>query len=193
MAAATLGLALALWLPHLVGQWRSYGDPFHSGKFYGRVNANLEFRERVGTPGFPTLEEFRHRTSSGPPMTMASYLFTLHSPAELAAGTASGLVRALVDAAAGVPLLWTYLLALPWLAWNPRTLPLVTALLLPPFFPTAFLYSRHPFGITERYRNIVEMEPIAAVAMAGALGLLWAHAKTRVGAGDRPGRHVVHR
>src|SRR2546425_1568319 len=51
-------LAVLLYAPHLHGLYKVHGDPSWPSHGYARLNANLEFPDRLGTPGFPTPEEF---------------------------------------------------------------------------------------------------------------------------------------
>jgi hypothetical protein len=79
-----MGVSLALFLPHLYGLQKQYGDWRGPSYGYARWNANVEFPERLGTPGFPTVEEFKKSPYAGPRISYGEYLFGLHTPYQLA-------------------------------------------------------------------------------------------------------------
>lgn len=83
-------LALAMFVPHLYGLYKSYGDPSWPSSRYARWNANFEFPDRIGTPGFPSAEEFSRDVYAGPVMTYTEYLFGLHSFPTLVYGQIKG-------------------------------------------------------------------------------------------------------
>lgn len=76
-------IAICLFMPHLYGLHKRYGDWRWPSYGYARWNANMEFPERFGTTGFPTLEEFKESPYSGPRISYADYLFDLHTPLQL--------------------------------------------------------------------------------------------------------------
>jgi hypothetical protein len=86
-------VAIALFVPHLYGLYSVYGDPSQPSKGYARWNANLEFPERIGTPGFPAAEDFAKNPYAGPPLTYSEYLFGLHSIPTLIKGQIKGWVE----------------------------------------------------------------------------------------------------
>lgn len=89
-------VALAIYGPYLYSIYRSYGDVSWPVNFQARWNANVEFPQRLGTPGFPSRAEFENNPYSGPPITYGQYLFGLHSLPELAFGQLKGWVEATV-------------------------------------------------------------------------------------------------
>jgi len=76
-------IAICLFVPHLYGFHERYGDWRWPSYGYARWNANMEFPERFGTPGFPTLDEFKKSQYSGPRISYADYLFDLHTPLQI--------------------------------------------------------------------------------------------------------------
>ncbi|MFC1896709.1 hypothetical protein ACFL0Q_08660, partial [Thermodesulfobacteriota bacterium] len=74
---------LIIFVPHLYGFERTRGDWRWPSRWYARWNANMEFPEKLGTPGFPTLEEFNESPYAGPPMTYGHYMFGLHTPVQI--------------------------------------------------------------------------------------------------------------
>ena len=73
-------VAFCLFVPHLYGLQKRHGDWRWPSYGYARWNANVEFPERLGTPGFPTVEEFRKSSYAGPRISYTDYLFRLHTP-----------------------------------------------------------------------------------------------------------------
>lgn len=86
-------VALAIYGPYLHSIYKVYGDPSWSVNFQARWNANVEFSNRLGSPGFPSQEEFRQNPYSGPPITYTHYLFGLHSVPTLLYGQLKGWVE----------------------------------------------------------------------------------------------------
>jgi hypothetical protein len=78
-----MSLSLALFIPHLYGLQKRHGDWRWPSYGYARWNANVEFPERLGTPGFPTQEEFNKSPYAGPRISYGEYLFGLHTPFQL--------------------------------------------------------------------------------------------------------------
>ncbi len=78
-----LGVSLALFIPHLYGLQKRHGDWRWPSYGYARWNANVEFPDRLGTPGFPTVEEFKKSPYAGPRITYGEYLYGLHTPFQL--------------------------------------------------------------------------------------------------------------
>ena len=76
-------IAICLFVPHLYGLQKRYGDWKWPSYGYARWNANMEFPNRFGTPGFPTLEEFEKSPYSGPRISFTDYLFDLHTPLQV--------------------------------------------------------------------------------------------------------------
>jgi hypothetical protein len=159
MALVTLLLAITMYIPHLYGMYERYGDPFWSTRHYARYLANMEFQDRIGTPGFPSLEEFVVSGFAGPPLSYGEYLFGLHSPSELVRGIFQGYTQILVNITDGVPIAIIYLIAFPLVIMDQRRWPLLFTMLIS-IAPVAFLYSK---GLVERYRNIIDLEPLVVI------------------------------
>jgi hypothetical protein len=66
--------------PMYIGYWFTHGDPFYPGTYGATVNRNLEFPERMGTPGFPTPEEYAANWAAGPKISPMAYFFGYHTP-----------------------------------------------------------------------------------------------------------------
>jgi hypothetical protein len=86
-------VALSVFMPHLHGLYKVHGDPFWPSYGYARWNANMEFPERIGTEGFPTLEEFKRTPYTGPRITYREYLFGMHSISALIRGQLKGWIE----------------------------------------------------------------------------------------------------
>lgn len=89
-------VAVLLFVPHLYGVYRVQGDPSWPSYGYARWNANVEFRDRLGMVGFPSVEEFEKNPYAGPRMTYPEYLFRLHSVPRLISGQLKGWVESTV-------------------------------------------------------------------------------------------------
>ena len=89
-------LAVTLFLPHLYGLYKVHGDPSWPSYGYARWNANFEFPERLGTPGFPSAGEFEQSRYAGPRLTYREYLFGLHSLPTLIRGQMKGWIESTV-------------------------------------------------------------------------------------------------
>ncbi len=179
-AGAAALLMVILVVPHRYGMYKHRGDPFWDTAVYARWLANFEF---VGRPGFPTAAELQVNGYAGDPITYAYYLFGLHSPRELAVGTARGyyaLYRNMHQCTANVPprdrcTAWKgrltangsfQLLALGGLMlavmlgrgylWVPLAFVIAAA-------PVAFLYDR---GLLEAYRHTYQAFPLLLLAAA---------------------------
>lgn len=86
-------LAVLIYAPHLYGLSKVHGDPSWPSSRYARWNANVEFPERIGTPGFPSAEELARNVYAGPAITYGDYLFGLHSVPQLIRGQIKGWVE----------------------------------------------------------------------------------------------------
>ena len=86
-------LAVMLCLPHLYGLYKVHGDPSWPSYGYARWLANVEFSDRLGTPGFPSNEEFANSAYTGPRITYSEYLFGLHTIPRLIQGQIKGWVE----------------------------------------------------------------------------------------------------
>lgn len=95
-------LAVTLFLPHLYGLYKVHGDPSWPSYGYARWNANFEFPERLGTPGFPSAGEFEQSRYAGPRLAYREYLFTLHSVPTLIRGQVKGWLESTVYMAASL-------------------------------------------------------------------------------------------
>jgi len=93
-ALAVMG---ALAGPMYVGYAFTHRDPFFPGTFGATVNRNLEFPDRIGTPGFPTAEEFAASWASGPSISPGAYFFGYHTIPEFIAAMGRGFVRIVRD------------------------------------------------------------------------------------------------
>ncbi len=78
-----MGISLALFIPHLSGLQKRYGDWRWPSYGYARWNANMEFPDRIGSSGFPSAEEFKKSPYAGPQISYSEYLFGLHTPFQL--------------------------------------------------------------------------------------------------------------
>ena len=85
--AAALALIVLLVLPHRVSMYRLRGDAFWDTAMYARWLANFEF---TGRPGYPPRAQLMQNAYVGPRITYGHYVFALHTPGELIAGTARG-------------------------------------------------------------------------------------------------------
>lgn len=80
---AWFGTVLVMGLlagPMYIGYWFTHGDPFYPGTYGATVNRNLEFPERMGTPGFPMPEEYAADWAAGPRISPMTYFFGYHTP-----------------------------------------------------------------------------------------------------------------
>jgi hypothetical protein len=89
-------VAVLMFSPHLYGLYKVHGDPSWPSDGYARWNANVEFQERLGTVGFPSLEEFEKNPYAGPRITYGEYLFGMHSIPKLLHGHIKGWVESSV-------------------------------------------------------------------------------------------------
>ena len=83
-------IAFAPYLPYFVYAQREYGDPFKCVNIIAEFYANNEF---AGQPGWPTVEEVKANSFSGPPTTMAQYMFVHQTPGEVLTKTFQGFFR----------------------------------------------------------------------------------------------------
>lgn len=88
-------ICMAMYTPHAVNL-AIKERPNHSGGI-ARVNANLEFPERIGTPGFPTQAEIdQFGVSSGPKLSYYDYFFGMHSLSTLLYGQLKGWIESTI-------------------------------------------------------------------------------------------------
>jgi hypothetical protein len=187
LTAALAGVAVLTLcvFPHRYGFYKRYADPFWDTASYARAIANTEF---AGTPGFPSRAEIAVDGGTGPPLTYAQYLFTLHTPMQVIRGTAVGLLELSrnmrvcrtddgVMCAAGNAALQLCGLGGFLLALFPRHrrfvwIPVAFALLE---LPVAFLYERN---ILEQYRHTYQGFPL--VVLGALLAFDWLAARFRI-------------
>jgi len=79
--------------PMYVGYWFTHGDAFYPGTYGATVNRNLEFPERMGTPGFPSAEEYAGSWAAGPRISPMTYFFSYHTVPQFLEYMVRGLVR----------------------------------------------------------------------------------------------------
>jgi hypothetical protein len=89
-------VAVLMFSPHLYGLYKVHGDPSWPSDGYARWNANMEFQDRLGTVGFPSVEEFGKNSYAGPRITYGEYLFGMHSIPTLLYGHLKGWVESSV-------------------------------------------------------------------------------------------------
>ena len=89
-------VAVLLFSPHLYGLYKVHGDSSWPSYGYARWNANVEFQDRLGTVGFPSVEEFGKNPYAGPRITYGEYLFGMHSIPKLLYGHIKGWVESSV-------------------------------------------------------------------------------------------------
>jgi SAM-dependent methyltransferase len=181
MAVTAAILALCV-VPHRYSMYKLYNDPFHDTAVYARWNANMEF---AGQPGFPPLAVLLETPFLGPPMTYGEYMFGLHTPTQLAEGTAKGywkLFRRMEmcaapgwlpgrSACANVDVVLQALAAIGLVVaaamsryrWIPLTFLMLE-------FPVSFLYDRH---LVEYYRHSYSAFPLVLFAATLPLVSLW--------------------
>ncbi|NDF95045.1 MAG: hypothetical protein EB107_04310 [Proteobacteria bacterium] len=76
-----------------VGYWATQGDPFWPGTYGASVNRNLEFPERMGTPGFPSAAEYAANWAAGPLISPITYFFGYHTPTQFLQYSIAGFER----------------------------------------------------------------------------------------------------
>jgi len=106
-------ISLSLFVPHLYGFHKRYGDWKWPSYGYARWNANMEFQDRLGTPGFPTREEFEKNPYAGPRISYSQYIFGMHTPGQIVRYQLMG---------------WIELLGYQSLSLSPHSLPLAVQL-----------------------------------------------------------------
>jgi 4-amino-4-deoxy-L-arabinose transferase-like glycosyltransferase len=88
-----VGLMGLLAAPMYLGYAFTHGDPFYPGTYGATVNRNLEFPERMGTPGFPSPEEYAANWAAGPPVSPMQYFFGYHTLPQFVGYTVRGFIR----------------------------------------------------------------------------------------------------
>jgi hypothetical protein len=89
-------VAALMYCPHLYGLYKVHGDPSWPSYGYARWNANVEFQDRLGTVGFPSVAESEKDLYAGPRITYGEYLFGMHSIPKLLYGHIKGWVESSV-------------------------------------------------------------------------------------------------
>lgn len=82
----------AMSAPHLIHNFRAYGDPMYSINVHAPWARNQEFLviKRTGCEGCPSPAELTHDLYAGAPVTATEYLLGMHSVQELASITGRG-------------------------------------------------------------------------------------------------------
>jgi len=82
----------AVSAPHLIHNFRAYGDPMYSINVHAPWARNQEFLviKQTGCEGCPNPEELSRDLYAGAPVTAAGYLLGMHGVQELASVTGSG-------------------------------------------------------------------------------------------------------
>ena len=172
-------LALGFASPMYVGYWATQGDPFWPGTYGASVNRNLEFPERMGTPGFPSAAEYAANWAAGPLISPITYFFGYHTPKQFLEYSITGFERIFreilfADQPALLVLFWVGLgLAVVSGRW---IIPWGIAMTLLPFY--AFMAGvPNPWVFPGRYAH--QALPFAALAVAWAvcgvpiMGISW--------------------
>lgn len=89
-------IAIVMLALHLYGIYQVHGDTSWPSYGYARWNANMEFMELHGSPGFPSHEEFLTSPYAGPLITYGQYLFGMHSMRQLFLGQLKGWIESTV-------------------------------------------------------------------------------------------------
>ncbi|HEX2036400.1 MAG TPA: hypothetical protein VHS99_19630 [Chloroflexota bacterium] len=164
--------------PMYVGYAFTHGDPFYPGTYGATVNRNLEFPERMGTPGFPSQEAYAASWAAGPMISPMKYFFGYHTPVEFVTYAARGFRRILTEILfKGQPMqLWLFVAGMALLLAHRRWLvPFAVLIALLPFY--AFLAGvPNPWVFPSRYAHHVM--PFAALAIGYCVwviiqGLTW--------------------
>jgi hypothetical protein len=88
-----IGAIFVLVAPMYLGYWFTHGDPFFPGTYGATVNRNLEFPDRMGTPGFPTAAEYAASWDAGPLISPFTYFFVYHTPWQFVSYSLTGFER----------------------------------------------------------------------------------------------------
>lgn len=81
-----------IWQPISYNIKKRHGSSNYWIGKYARWNANSEFVEKLGQPGFPSKEEWQKDAYAGPPITYFDYLFKMRTFSELISKNWEGLV-----------------------------------------------------------------------------------------------------
>jgi len=177
-AAATAVLVTAVAVaPYLVMSQRRFGDPFWSLNVHGIWYRNYEFVTvaKTGCRGCPTPEELARDSYAGERVTMAGYVFGMHSPGEVVRRILQGYLMTYVMP---TPLLGTLLGSTTRVAWILYVAGLMLMirgpgreLLLVPLVSLNLLAFLVPLGLESR----LVMPPVTIVAIAACrpVGVAW--------------------
>lgn len=93
--ALPLLLILAVSLPHVAYNYKTYGDPMYSVNLHFRWFRNLEFVVTKGLPceGCPDRDQYHVTPYAGPPVTGFQYMFGMHSLGEILDTTLQGYTK----------------------------------------------------------------------------------------------------
>ncbi|HEX9371770.1 MAG TPA: hypothetical protein VF897_12230, partial [Roseiflexaceae bacterium] len=165
-ACAIIG---ALAGPMYAGYAFTHHDPFYPGTYGATVNRNLEFPERMGTPGFPSPEEYAANWAAGPTISPLKYFFGYHTVPQFVDYTLRGFWRIFTDILFvdwQKPVLWLFVAGMVLLVVTRRWLiPFLVVAALMPFY--AFLAGvPNPWVFAPRYAH--HAFPYAAMAAAYA-------------------------
>jgi hypothetical protein len=174
-------------------------DPFYPGTYGATVNRNLEFPERMGTPGFPSPEAYAADWAAGPPISPMTYFFGYHTLPTFVEYSVRGFLRIFPDilfrdqlVLGGRPVaLWLFIAGTAALLATRRWLiPFVVVLSLMPFY--AFMAGvPNPWVFAPRYAH--HTLPYATLAAGFAVWALPLWLAARYGSGRSPlrGRNVL--
>jgi hypothetical protein len=179
--------------PMYLGFWFTRLDPFYPGTYGATVNRNLEFPDRMGTPGFPTPEDYAANWAAGPPTTPFKYFFGYHSPTQFIDYTARGFLRIFptILFRDQTHVLWLCVAgAVLLLATRRWHLPAIVVISLVPFY--AFLAGvPNPWVFAPRYAHHALPYAVLAAGYAVAWPLVALWRLTLSARSARPGRGPV--
>ena len=170
-------MLIAIAGPMYAGFGVTQRDVFYPGTRGATVNRNLEFPERMGTPGFPTRAEYESDWTSGPPISASAYFLGYHTPLQFVTYAVRGLGRIFYDFLyLGQPVrLALFVAGTALLLFRRRWLiPLVVLVSLVPFY--SFLAGAPGPMFVPRYaHHVLPYTELAAAYAVCALPLaLWA-------------------
>lgn len=165
----TLSVLLLLLTPHVVNNYRRFGDPLWSANVHAMWYRNYEFLVVKGSGGHgsPTLEEFQAAGHSGERTTTLDYVFGMRSLREAVTRTVRGYMQvfvtrgmlALAPFSLSIVLHWAYILGAILLLVSPDRGVLIFGLAT--LNLTAFLV---PLGIDRRI--VMHVAPFASFTLA---------------------------
>ena len=164
-------------------------DPFYPGTYGATVNRNLEFPERMGTPGFPSQEAYAADWAAGPSISPMTYFFGYHSITTFVEYSVRGFIRIFPDilfrdqlVIGGRPVaLWLFIAGTALLLATRRWLiPFVVVASLAPFY--AFMAGvPNPWVFAPRYAHHALPYAVLAAAYAVCAVPLWLASRVRRG------------